>query len=90
MDTTTPPPVTGQAPGKRIHDLTPPVQPGDRLLCTWSDQSWWTAGRLYQVTTAGRLYQVTPDLALRDDDGDLRPIASDTFRGAFAPRFERR
>lgn len=81
MDTTTPPPATGQAPGKRIHDLTPPVQPGDRLLCTWSDQSWWTAGRLYQVT---------PDLALRDDDGDLRPIARDTFRGAFAPRFERR
>lgn len=73
-------PPTGQAPGTAVPFLNPPAQAGDRLRCTWSAQGWWTEGRVYVVT---------PGPALLDDDGDIRPIGRDSFRGAYAPRFER-
>lgn len=80
MSRTVTPPDVGQAQGSLLPYLNPPARPGDRLRCTWSDQAWWTVGRVYVVS---------PGPNLLDDDGDIRLIGRDSFRGQYAPRFER-
>lgn len=80
MDTATTPAEADPKPGTRLPYLTPPPRAGERLRCTWSEQRWWTVGAIYPVS---------PGPALLDDDGDICPIGRDSFRGAYAPRFER-